>query len=219
VAVAAAAAVAAVEVESAMTPIQSIPGRKTQPQAAARRVSQLLEALDSFRIDDAEQPEWSFVRRLAREHRWTQRYADRVIIEYKRFLALTVLANHVVCPSEQIDQAWHLHLVYTHSYWKRLCKDVLHKELHHSPSHGGTLEHHKHVDLYQRTLDSYRVVFGEYPPADIWPAVARRFGSDVQAARVNTTEHLIISKRGLVQIAIVLAVSLLCAVVGALSTG
>ncbi|MEK6230809.1 MAG: hypothetical protein N2A42_03075 [Luteolibacter sp.] len=33
--------------------------------------------------------------------------------EYKRFVALAMLAGHPVTPSEEVDQAWHLHLVYT----------------------------------------------------------------------------------------------------------
>ncbi len=135
----------------------------------------LLTALAAFRIDDIESPAWPFAQRLAHEQAWSTRYAHRVIVEYKRFLALTALAGHVVCPSEQVDEAWHLHLLYTRSYWKRLCKEVLGRELHHSPSQGGAVEDAKHRRMYEQTLESYRRIFGESPPPEIWPSPAQRF--------------------------------------------
>lgn len=157
-------------------------------------MADLLAALEAFRIDDVEEPAWSFTRRLAHENRWRLAFAERVVVEYKRFLALSCLAGHVVCPSEQIDQAWHLHLTYTRSYWNRLCNDVLGRPLHHSPTTGGSAEHDKHHDLYQRTLDSYRRVFGAAPPADIWPPPAQRFGRDLRVTRVNTAETWLLDK-------------------------
>lgn len=135
----------------------------------------LLTALAAFRIDDIESPAWPFAQRLAHEQAWSTRYAHRVIVEYKRFLALTALAGHVVCPSQQVDEAWHLHLLYTRSYWKRLCKEVLGRELHHSPSQGGAVEDDKHRRMYEQTLESYRRIFGEAPPPEIWPSPAQRF--------------------------------------------
>ena len=32
-------------------------------------------------------------------------------------------------PSDEVDQAWHLHLVYTRSYWGEFCPNVLGKPL------------------------------------------------------------------------------------------
>src|SRR5579862_6589306 len=61
----------------------------------------------------------SFSKRLARENGWSEGCAKRVITEYKRFVFLTMTAGHVCTPSEQVDQAWHLHLCYTESYWTR----------------------------------------------------------------------------------------------------
>src|ERR1051325_1962858 len=59
-----------------------------------------------------------FSRRLARENRWSEVHARRAIREYKRFMFLGCVAEHPVSPSEDVDQVWHLHLVYTKSYWK-----------------------------------------------------------------------------------------------------
>lgn len=171
----------------------------------------LLTALAAFRIDDVETPAWSFAQRLAREQAWSARYAHRVIVEYKRFLALTALAGHVVCPSEQVDEAWHLHLLYTRSYWKRLCKEVLGRELHHSPSQGGAAEDDKHWRMYEQTLESYRRIFGEPPPLEIWPAPAQRF-EGAAARRIDLARRFVMRvgwaglTGGLLVVVLVLAV-------------
>ena len=110
----------------------------------------LIERIMAFELDDscAHLP---FTARLAREQGWTHVFAGRVVTEYKRFVVLAMLAGHPVTPSEEVDQVWHLHLVYTRSYWQGLCRDVLGRELHHGrhPDHvprldrgrGGRLAH------------------------------------------------------------------------------
>lgn len=166
------------------------------PAALSSGAAELLAALAAFRIDDAEAPHYSFAARLCHEHRWSLGFSERAIVEYKRFLALTSLAGHPVCPSEQVDQVWHQHLVYTRSYWDRLCRDVLRRPLHHAPTAGGPAEHQKHVAMYEQTLASYRRLFGE-PPVELWPPSAQRFGKDVHAARINTVDHFILDKAAL----------------------
>ncbi len=138
--------------------------------------------------------EQTFAQRLARENNWSQPYADRVVVEYKKFLLLSTTSNHVVCPSEQVDQAWHLHLTYTRSYWDDLCRRVLNRPLHHSPTKGGREELTKFVGLYDQTLASYRKIFGQSPPADIWSPAHQRFCSDARHITVNTDRHWIIPK-------------------------
>lgn len=123
---------------------------------------------------DGRPAEVTFAMRLARENQWSLDFADRVILEYKRFLYLATTAGHAVTPSKQVDQAWHLHLTYTRSYWDRLCRDTLGRALHHDPTTGGAAETAKFWIGYQRTLDSYRLAFGDDPPADIWPAHVER---------------------------------------------
>ena len=116
-----------------------------------------------------------FSARLARENGWVRAFAERVVEEYRRFLYLAVTAGHPVTPPVAVDQAWHLHLTYTRSYWDELCGRVLGRPLHHDPTKGGAAERDKYADWYTRTLDSYRAAFGEEPPPDIWPAPAERF--------------------------------------------
>lgn len=99
--------------------------------------------------------------------RWSKIYTFRVIEEYKKFLFLAMVTDHIVSPSEPIDVAWHLHLLYTKSYWDEFCGEIAKKPLHHSPGMGGIEEEQKYLELYKLTLKSYKKYFGT-PPDDIW---------------------------------------------------
>ncbi|HIK38587.1 MAG: TIGR04222 domain-containing membrane protein [Geminocystis sp.] len=110
----------------------------------------------------------SFRKRLARENNWSEEFTELAIAEYKKFAFLAVAANHPVSPSEVIDKVWHLHLIYTHSYWQDFCPKFLGKPLHHIPSKGGVSERKKHQKMYRETLASYERFFGECPPAAVW---------------------------------------------------
>lgn len=128
---------------------------------------------------------FSFSKRLARDNGWPLAFARRVVLEYKKFVYLAATCGHPVTPSDEVDQAWHLHLVYTHSYWDELCGQVLGFALHHGPTKGGAAEGHKFQDWYAATLRSYQAAFGNAPPADIWPPAAVRFGEAPHYRRVN----------------------------------
>lgn len=135
--------------------------------------------------------------RLARDNAWSQAYAERVVADYRRFVFLAATAGHPVTPSEEVDQAWHLHLVYTRSYWDELCGEVLGFPLHHGPTVGGPAEGAKFTDWYQRTLESYRRLFGTEPPADIWPPPGERFANADRFRRINTAEQWVVPKPAL----------------------
>jgi uncharacterized protein (TIGR04222 family) len=137
---------------------------------------------------------FSFSQRLARENGWSLGFSARVVAEYKRFLLLAVAAGHPVTPSEHVDQAWHLHLVYTHSYWDVLCRDVLGTKLHHGPTDGGLCAKAIFTGQYERTCASYQRLFGQAPPRDIWPPATQRFGSDLDWRRVNTQVHWVVPR-------------------------
>ena len=132
--------------------------------------------VEAFQFDP-EPRALTFPQRLARENRWSLEFAARVIREYRRFCVLAVCSGHPVTPSEQVDQAWHLHLTYSRSYWNRFCPEVLRMELHHEPTAGGAAEGRKFQDWYARTLERYERFFGERPPADIWPSPQQRFAN------------------------------------------
>lgn len=180
---------------------------------------ELWSRIDAFSIDEvgAALP---FSARLARENRWSRPFSHRVLQEYKRFAYLAMAAGHPVTPSDEVDQAWHLHMVYTRSYWDDFCGQALGRPLHHGPTQGGSQENAKYEDWYARTLASYRAEFGEEPPADIWPASEVRFGRAPHFARVNTAENWVIPKRFGRQTAAAAALGLaLFATAGAASSG
>jgi hypothetical protein len=121
---------------------------------------QLWKKLKAFSPDEPGAV-FSFSQRLARENNWSDEYAHRVVEEYKRFLFLCCTTSEQLTPSPAVDQAWHLHMVYTHSYWNDLCGTVLERELHHNPTQGGTSEAQKYRFCYERTLQQYRLKFGK----------------------------------------------------------
>ncbi len=158
--------------------------------------AELWKKIEAFSIDNPESgAELSFEARLARENAWSRETARRVIEEYKKFVFLAMCAGHPVTPSDQVDQAWHLHLTYTRSYWERLCGGVLPRPLHHDPTRGGATENDKFSDWYARTRQSYQRLFGVEAPADVWPDASVRFGDDLHFQRINTQHNWVLSKQ------------------------
>lgn len=163
------------------------------PTSAVRAAPDgLWDRIQAFSFDGgpAAFPFWS---RLAAENGWSPAFAARAIGEYRRFVYLAAVAGHPVSPSDHVDQVWHLHLLYTESYWDRLCRDTLGRPLHHHPTTGGGAERQKFDDWYRRTLDSYRRLLREEPPADIWPRAEAHAGGD-QHRRVNTRRCWVVRK-------------------------
>jgi uncharacterized protein (TIGR04222 family) len=161
--------------------------------ALERSDAELLKRIESFAIDGSEAA-LPFSVRLASEQGWSRPHAERVIREYKRYVYLAVTSDTPVCPSEDVDAAWHLHLTYTRSYWTRFCGEVLGRKLHHDPTRGGPAEATKHFRMYEATLAIYRATFGAEPPGDIWPPSQHRFGDDRCRRMVNTARNWIIPK-------------------------
>ncbi len=149
--------------------------------------------LEGFQLDD-KNAVLDFSTRLAGENGWSRAYTAFVIQEYKRFLLLAVHAGHPVTPPDAVDQAWHLHLVYTRSYWGALCRDTLGRPLHHGPTEGGEREAGKFADWYDKTLESYRRIFDCAPPAVVWPESAARFDRRAKYQRVNVSRYWLLRK-------------------------
>ena len=95
--------------------------------------------------------------------------AHRVAEEYRRFLWIAGTAGHFVSPSPDVDQAWHLHLLDTRSYWEELCPKNPGTGVAPRAGRGGLVRSKSLDQAYRRTLAAYRAAFGE-PPADVWPA-------------------------------------------------
>lgn len=155
----------------------------------------LWQAIQEFDLDgDSPLP---FSKRLARDNDWSPAFASRVVEEYKKFVFLAMEAGHLVTPSDEVDQAWHLHLCYTRSYWDQMCGQVLGRPLHHGPTKGGAQERAKYTNLYEKTLDSYRAHFASEPPSDIWPPTSVRFGRASSWRRVSLHSHWVLKKPSL----------------------
>ena len=142
---------------------------------------QLYQRLQMYELHDPDH-EIGFVDHLMRNNGWSHGFALRAIEEYKRFVFLAMVADHPVTPSDQIDQVWHLHLLYSDAYWNDFCPRVLGRPLHHQPARGGAEQRQHFQLLYRATIASYRTYFGD-PPVDLWPPVDVRFGRDLQMQR------------------------------------
>ncbi len=145
------------------------------------RATQLLERIREFPLDKPNQAR-PFSRRLADEQGWSTARTAGAIEEYRRFVTLAMTAGHPVCPSDDVDEVWHLHLLYTRDYWNEFCGKLLGRPLHHDPTSGGPLELARHRQMYAATLASYERLFGIAPPADLWPPVEARFGRTTRGA-------------------------------------
>lgn len=126
---------------------------------------ELWQAIDRFQMDKpgAELP---FSKRLAKLFGWSHEFALETIEEYKKFMFLCIVCDHMVSPSVTVDEVWHLHLQYTKGY-RFFCKQVLGRFIDHNPSDGGEEEASKFSNIYELTLNEYYRYFG-MPPRRVW---------------------------------------------------
>lgn len=155
---------------------------------------QLWDKLGRFGFD-SEGTQLTFAKRLARENGWNDYYTNRVIEEYKKFIFLCCVSPTPVTPSDPVDQAWHLHLTYTKSYWDDLCENTIGRKIHHNPTKGGKSEQQKFDGCYTTLKETYTEKFGTPPPQDIWQDNDERF-SDINFQRVNLRNYWLVPKPG-----------------------
>ncbi len=155
---------------------------------------QLLDKIMKFSLDNPE-AKFSFSDRLCRENGWSVDYANKVINEYKKFIYMSVITGKSLTPSDEVDQAWHLHLIYSHSYWVDFCQNTLDGfKLHHGPTKGGNLEAKRYNEQYLYTLEVYNTLFGIQPPSDVWPSVEKRF-QPMEFKRIDLRKNFVLNKR------------------------
>jgi uncharacterized protein (TIGR04222 family) len=146
------------------------------------RATQLLQRIEAHGFDAPDDP-LGFESRLADDNGWTLGYARIVVAEYRRFLVLTQLAKDPVSPSQDVDQAWHLHLTRT-AHYAAFCDALFGRFLHHEPGRSDGGDAQRHRDMYEYTRTVYRRGFGEAPPEAVWPRPGRPLPPDpVPAAR------------------------------------
>jgi hypothetical protein len=97
--------------------------------------------------------------RLIRKKGWTPDYADRLIEEYREYLALFYFHpdEELVPPTQDLDDVWHEHILDTQRYAED-CRRVFGRFVHHVPG----LEHgtDRHADGLQRTRRHWWQRFG-----------------------------------------------------------
>lgn len=154
---------------------------------------ELWNKIQAFELD-AKGSEFNFTQRLARDNDWSLTYSSRVIDEYKKFIYLCCCDYGQITPSDAVDQAWHLHLTYTKSYWIDLCRKTLQREVHHNPTQGGSKEASKYSNCYDAIIEVYELEFNQKPPKEIWPSNEQRF-TDINFKRINISNYWLIEKR------------------------
>ena len=157
----------------------------------------LWQAINAYELDNADAA-LPFSRRLARDNGWSHSRALSAIAEYKRFIYLichsgTTQPGTVLTPSEDVDEVWHLHLIYTQDYWDRFCGQTLGRKVHHGPTRGGGAEDDRYRDCYRRTLEIYQTEFG-LPPSDVWPDPEVRFQPS-PIRRIDISQTICLPKR------------------------
>ena len=149
--------------------------------------------LEQFTVDTGNES-FSFISRLERENGWSNTYALKAFKEYKKFMYLCSISDEQLTPSDQVDQVWHTHLVYTKSYWNEFCPKVLKQKIHHNPTTGGKDQRDLYKNNYQKTLSIYTEIYKLPPPKNVWPDCETRFKSDVNAVRIHRTKYKVVSK-------------------------
>ncbi|MCC5944888.1 MAG: hypothetical protein JJT94_08125 [Bernardetiaceae bacterium] len=152
----------------------------------------LWERISRFFVDSGCE-KLSFIDRLKRENGWNHDYALRCFTEYKKFMFLICISPQPLTPSDEIDQVWHLHLLYTRSYWEDFCQKTLNQNIHHGPTKGGKKEGEKFMNYYEFTKKIYTLKFEIEPPSDIWKPSEIRF-REVYFKRVNMHRYFILPK-------------------------
>jgi hypothetical protein len=110
----------------------------------------------------------AFAHKLAIKLGWKADFAQRAVLEYKRFVYLGVVSDFVVTPSDIIDQVWHQHILFSKAY-RSFCTDIIEYDFDHTPeliasgNQTGTFS-----AQYFDTLELYRKEFGVDAPATIW---------------------------------------------------
>jgi hypothetical protein len=155
--------------------------------------TELWQRVRDFEIDHSG-TEFPFSARLARENAWPRDKALAAIGEYKRFIYLICVSPSPLTPSEAVDQVWHLHLVYTRSYWAMFCGGALGRQIHHEPTAGGELQVLRFREQYARTCALYEAEFGCAPPAEFWPSVSERFAAAPSLQWVDLRRYWVVPK-------------------------
>lgn len=122
---------------------------------------QLWNKLENFQFDEG------FVQRLAREKNIPLSFAEKVVEEYRKFMFLCATMDTMATPSYWVDECWHLHLIYTRSYWEGICK-IIGKPIHHNPGNQKEIDRGDFFRAFQTTIKAYEAQWGVKPSGSVW---------------------------------------------------
>ncbi len=163
--------------------------RKSSPPQATPLLSstevQTARSL-SAKLQNFDFPEPGLTNRLIEEQGWDRQFIAKAKQEYLRFIVLATSAPTEVTPSLVVDEVWHTHLMFSKSYIEDLCLNNLERIIHHSPGTGEATHDAKYQGQYLRTLATYKQVFGQEAPSDLWP----RPKQEATSAREKSSSHL-----------------------------
>ena len=143
---------------------------------------------------DAPEIKLTFAKRLARENGFSQNFSEEIVNEYKKFIFLCTVTKSMITPSHYVDLAWHLHLIYTKSYWVDLCQNTIGWQMHHTPTEGGKQQMNKFDNCYSDALDLYKTYFSS-PPQNVWQSQQKRF--KISTKNIETDKNWVIPKPNL----------------------
>lgn len=96
------------------------------------------------------------IERVMREKGWTRRMAEVTAQFYKNFLYLSKkYEEYTFNPSTQIDEMWHVHIIFTKDYHE-ICEKVFGHYFHHTPLEhandraAGNLNFQKLLELHEK---------------------------------------------------------------------
>lgn len=110
----------------------------------------------------------AFAHKLGVKLNWTNAFALKAVLEYKKFVYLGIVSDFVVTPSEIIDQVWHQHLLFSAAY-RSFCNEVIECNFDHAPELIALdAQTSTYMAQYDDTLLLYKNEFGFDAPLEIW---------------------------------------------------
>jgi hypothetical protein len=122
------------------------------------------------------EPGFQLVDRLVEEFGWKRKFAQRAVAEFRRFFFLGVIgkSNTRVVPSSVVDDVWHVVMKFTREY-AEMCNTLAGRMIHHRPAISAA-EVQELSGAFEHTLERYRQLFQQEPPAEFWTAGAGSWG-------------------------------------------
>lgn len=115
-----------------------------------------LAEVDAYPLPDM------LVPRVAKVHGYSEKDAANLVKEAKRMLYLSIVSDHPISPSVQVDDGWHEMLMFTRFY--RDFAEFIGGFIHHDPTPGPP----DGGRLYEKTKANYEKYFGEKPNPRYW---------------------------------------------------